>query len=162
MAADAASLSALRLRHWLRAVGPLPLPRRVTSGNACRGRDPGGRPGSSGGQFGKLSPYLFLIKKMNDSHGCQLTRSHDLNCDRVVLHRLYLGACIKKKKKIKRGSRLNAKLNSTRRTGQEFTSDNVCGRCQYKSLIPPLVRVHLVDMCAFCLMIPNSLQPGPV
>lgn len=28
---------------------------------------------SSGGQFGKLSPYLFLIKKINDSHCCQLT-----------------------------------------------------------------------------------------
>lgn len=28
---------------------------------------------SSGGQFGKLSPYLFLIKKINDSQGCQLT-----------------------------------------------------------------------------------------
>lgn len=32
-----------------------------------------GRFSSSGGQFGKLSPYLFLIKKINALHGCQLT-----------------------------------------------------------------------------------------
>ena len=52
--------------------GPASSP-RVTSGNACWRRNPERRFSSSGGQFGKLSPYLFLIKKINASQGCQLT-----------------------------------------------------------------------------------------
>lgn len=36
---------------------------------------------SSGGQFGKLSPYLFRIKKINDSRGCHLSTK----CEHAVL-----------------------------------------------------------------------------
>lgn len=49
--------------------------------------EPRGRFSSSGGQFGKLSPYLFLIKKINDSHGCQLTTARR---EHLCLHVLNL------------------------------------------------------------------------
>ncbi|KAF0044325.1 hypothetical protein F2P81_003483 [Scophthalmus maximus] len=39
--------------------------------------EPRGRSSSSGGQFGKLSPYLFVIRKINDSHGCRLAVARD-------------------------------------------------------------------------------------
>lgn len=66
------SVNAFALSHWLVPLRSLPSPSRYQWQRMLEaGRR--GRFSSSGGQFGKLSPYLFLIKKINDSHGCQLT-----------------------------------------------------------------------------------------
>lgn len=46
---------------------------------------------SSGGQFGKLRPYLFLIKKINDSRGCHLSTK----CEHAVLILLAPVKCVK-------------------------------------------------------------------